>query len=469
MDSRLSRVGLILFSSSLAVGGCGGGADVDVLEAVADAGEAAFVGDSHGDDSGDAAPDPCGGLGPECLPVVERGNIKVVYLHGTPYEMGFQHGTLLHEELREGVAEINGNIMLAAMKEMALGLGLFDLAQEMSLPEIIEECQGMEDAAGDVGWTMQECMVLNFGDALAEFIQHGMHEDGVDIVPGCTQVVVSGPATKDGRVYHLRLLDWSSIEFIVNNPVVFVRSPAGGIPHVFIGFPGNLSTYQGMNLDGVVAASNEVSPIDPASHDSVGVSHVQLQSRLLATVHDVDEAAKLLHDANHMTMETIVASDPDGGAVFELAPAAVGTRSQEAGVVFATNHFVAAETEKLDKVPPSNSSLRRFERVAELVTPGGKDTLYGTLDPAALVAIARDRVNPWTGEESPFGTIEDDSSIATNGALYAVVFDPGSRLFWVAAGGQPVPPKAFTGFSLRELLNLPGSEGTTPADFPEAE
>lgn len=416
-------------------------------------------------DLADAAPDPCEGLGPECLPVVERGNINVVYLHGTPREMGFQHGSLLKAELAEGVAEIEGNLVLAAMKQMALDLGLLTLAQELSTEEIVEECQGMVEAAGDVGWTVEDCMVLNFGDAIAEFIQDGAPGKD-DIVPGCSQVVASGKATADGRLYHLRILDWAQIDFILDNPVVFVRSPTGGIPHVFIGFPGNLSPYQGMNAMGLVSASNEVHARDSSVHDAVGISHVQLQGRVLATAHDVGEAAAAIAQANHMTLETIVVSDQDSGEVLEMSPPAVATRKQAEGIVFATNHFVADSTSGLDKEPTPQHSTLRFDRLFQLLDPAAPNTLYGKLTPELLVQVARDRIDPYTGQESPADVFDNAQSLATNGALFVVVFDPADLRFWVAAGKIPVPSQPLVGFSLGHLLNLPGYEGTTPPDIP---
>jgi hypothetical protein len=419
--------------------------------------------DSARGDGTDVPPDPCEGLGPECLPVVERGSIKVVYLHGTPYEMGFQHGTLLHEELAAGVVEIQEDLTLSTMMALAEKSGLVELAMERSLPEITEECQGLVDAAGDIGWTMNHCMVLNFGDAVAEFLQHGMPEGG-DIQPVCAQAIVSGPATADGATYQLRILDWALIQFIVDNPVVFVRQPEGKIPHVFVGFPGNLSPYTGMNGKGLVSASNEVSPLDNDCHDSVGVSHVQLQARILAEASDLAEAEAMVKSANHMTLELFGVSDPTGGEIFEMAPAAVAFRKQVEGVVYATNHFEAPETDAHDKVPSKHSMLR-YDRLSQLLDPGGKDSLYGTLSPEVLVEVARDRINPYDGTESPGSEFDNGESIATNGALFVVVFDPSKLRFWVAAGALPVPSQPFVGFSLGELLGWPGYEGGTPEDI----
>jgi hypothetical protein len=144
---------------------------------------------------------------------------------------------------------------------------------------------------------------------------------------------------------------------------------------------------------------------------------------------------------------------------------AVGVREMQDGVVWTTNHFVAPETQDADEDPASESSLKRFDRAAQLIPAGGAGSLYGTIDAASLVGFLRDRVDPWTGQPSPAGTFDDNSSIATNGAVYQIVFDPGDLCFWVAAGGVPVPEQPFVGFSLGELLQLPDARACAPAVF----
>jgi len=62
--------------------------------------------------------------------------------------------------------------------------------------------------------------------------------------------------------------------------------------------------------------------------------------------------------------------------------------------------------------------------------------------------------------------IDDGNSLATNGALYQVIFDPAGLRFWVAAGALPVPDQPLTGFSLAELLELKGYEQFPATDLP---
>jgi hypothetical protein len=132
------------------------------------------------------------------------------------------------------------------------------------------------------------------------------------------------------------------------------------------------------------------------------------------------------------------------------------------GVVGMTNHFVAPETKDSDKEPASPSTTKRLERLDQLSLPDGLDTVYGTINPEVMIQILRDRVDPTTGQASAPDVFDDDSSIATNGAIYQVVFDPENLWFWVAAGKLPIPNQKFVGFSLSELLALPDAKPVTP-------
>jgi hypothetical protein len=383
----------------------------------------------------------------------------VVHLHGTPHQMGRQHAALLREELREGLKEIEENLLLKGMFALAKSWKLDELAAQRSLPEIVEECEGMAAEMGSEGWTLDKCLVLNFGDAVAEFVKTGV-PPAEDLQPGCAQVLATGAATGDGRLYHARILDWSRIEYIIKHPVILVRHPRDGIAHVVIGFPGNLSPYQGMNAEGIAIASNEVHPKDSTVNDRTGESHVQLLGRILARARGLDEVRSMIQATNHMTLETIVASDGKSGkaAVFEMAPSATAIREPNAdGVTYATNHFLEAATTPLDAEPAPEHSLIRLERLAQLLAKGGAESLHGKLGPGALVQLMRDRKNPRTGEQSAASEFDDGESLATNGALYQLVFDPGQRRFWLAAGKLPVPAQPFTGFSLDRLLEGKGS------------
>jgi len=403
-----------------------------------------------------------------------RGDFIVVWLAGSPREMGRQQGEILHAELEAGMEYIQNDIGMSAMVDLARNKGIMDLAYANSYPEVIEECEGMVETAGDVGWTVDQCLALNFGDVLIEFLMDSMPDLPEEtmaavkkLVPGCSQFTVTGRATSDGRLYHGRLLDWSEIGYILDNPVIFVRQPDSGIPHIYIGFPGNLSPYSGINASGVVINSNEADPLNSSVQSLEGGSHVQLVGRILQEAHNYDEAAAMVENFGHMSVELVMVSDgnQNKAAAFEMCAADVGVRELDNDVVYMTNHFVAENTAGFDAEPIGESSRIRFDRMAQLLPEGAEDSLFGTLNPQTIVEnVLRDRINPDDGTESGLEEFDNNSSLATNGALFGIVYDPAKRFFWVAAGYPlPVPSRPFVGFSVGELLGEENAEMPDPA------
>jgi len=462
---------------ALAGSGCGGG---DAADAGGGAGMDAGIPDIGPTDAGTSD----AGTADAGYPArrEQRGKFIVAWIGGTPYEMGFQHGTLLHEELKAGMEYIESDPLLSNMYQMAADLGIIPIARENTYPDILEECKGLSAAAKDVGWTVDKCLVLNFGDVVMEYIMDGMPTFKT---PGCSEVAVAGGATAKpgtptdaGRLLHGRILDWSKIQFILDYPTIFVREPSDGIAHAYIGFPANLSPYSGINAEGVSIASNEIHPKNDKETALSGHSHVQMLGQLLKKAHSLDEARTIIQDETHMSSELFMVADGKArtASVFEMTAAHLGERRMnEDGVVWATNHFLAPETEAYDMDPTREANTLRYERFRQLVDKdatdwtGARSTQYGAFNPLVLVEVLRDRYNPYTGEQSAYDEFDNGKSIATYGALFAIVFQPEDLWFWVAAGTIPVPQQEYTGFSLGELLRLPGAQAVNPTSYPAAQ
>jgi Acyl-coenzyme A:6-aminopenicillanic acid acyl-transferase len=397
----------------------------------------------------------------------QRGNFTVVWLSGTPYEMGYQQGELMREELIEALDFVNTDETYSLMVPMADSLGFLDLALENSYPEVIEECEGLIDSLEGTGWTMDHCLILNFGDVFVEALPPGLVRTAKKLTPGCSELAAAGAATVDGRLYHGRILDWGEIDYILDYPTIIVRQPNDGLAHAYIGFPGNLSPYSGINEAGVSMASNEADPVDETVQDAVGHSHVQLLGLLLKNASSLEEARQIIEAEDHMSVELFMISDGNAldASVFEMTAAGIGENRLSDGVLWATNHFVGDSTKDLDGEPAGESSLLRYDRLEQLLSPTTDTTYYGEIDPAKMIEIMRDRINPYTGEESTADTFDNNSSLATNGALFQMVFDPENLFFWVAAGGLPIPAQEFYGFSLGELLGWENAQLPEPAIF----
>jgi hypothetical protein len=393
-----------------------------------------------------------------------RGNIKILRLKGTAYEMGRQHGQFLHDELVLGGQFLDTDPLLSLLEPLAADNGYIEEAVAQSYPDILDECRGMAEIVGEEGWTFNRCMALAWGDVVLE---------NIGMPTACSQFIATGKATKDaaggGELIHGRNLDWDKIDFLLENPVVIVRHPTGRIPYVVIGFPGNVATYNGINAAGISCGSNQ-NHAAPSENQRAGRSEIQMMNEVLASATSLEDIRALFQKEERSVGNNLVFADGDHdtGAVFELTAFHMGERAiDDQGVVFATNHYVVPDMIQYGiEVPEDKSTKTRFMRLQELLLPDGKDTLYGKLDLENAVKVLRDRWNPYTQVMAPLDVFDGQGTIANNGCVYSIVFAPKRRAFWLATGSLPIPMNPYQGFTLDELFGKTGAAAPDPVQIP---
>ena len=392
----------------------------------------------------------------------ERGHIHLLFLEGTPYEMGLQHGELMAEELAEAVDWLESDPDYSAFLELADLAGLIEDALERSYPDVLDECRGIVDgaaAAGVVDLSIDMCIGLAYADVMLEFIEG-------NLPTGCTQLAAAGAATPEGSLVHGRNMDNSWMSYVIEHPTIIVRRPAEGIPYLEVGFPGSVSPHSGMNAEGIAVASNQNQALDDFGR--AGRSHIQMSRQILQSCASLEEAAAFLEAQDHASAESLMISDGQArnAAVFEMTASHLGARHMEDGLVYMSNHFVHPDmAERHLPLEPEASSHSRFARLEQLLLPGGEESLYGALDVEAVIEVLRDTHNPVTGQTHPPDLFEGGGSIANNAALHSMVFVPEQRVVYVALGEPPVPQRTFVGFSLDALLAGDGLGETDPLQY----
>src|SRR3954447_15237923 len=166
---------------------------------------------------------------------------RILHVKGTPYEMGYQQGALLRDDIRENVRylfEVKG-------KELKVELGGIKLLdpkrviagivaqQKKYVPgRFFEEMKGIADGSG----VDQKDVVV------ANFIPELFH---------CSGFALSGKATKDGTLYHGRILDYGCDWRLQEHAVLTVAEPRGKIPFVNVTYAGFIGSVTGMNAERV--------------------------------------------------------------------------------------------------------------------------------------------------------------------------------------------------------------------------
>jgi len=170
----------------------------------------------------------------------EQDNITILHVSGSHYEMGYQHGFLLQEEVQQNIRAF---LTYAEDNHLTLSglLGFWNISRPYVPYEYIEEIQGIADGAN-----------ISFDDIIAsimaiEYLDHG-----------CYGIAAWGPATADGSLYHARSFDLPSTlqdpvsgRYAHENTVLVVRDPDNGSASLCPSIAGSFHTGGGMNSHGV--------------------------------------------------------------------------------------------------------------------------------------------------------------------------------------------------------------------------
>jgi len=167
----------------------------------------------------------------------EVDGYRVLHIQGEPYEMGYQQGALLRDDIRESIRflfEVKAKeikIELAGVKLLDPKRAIRGIAaqQRKFVPErFFDEMRGIADGAG-----------LDVEDVIiANFIPELFH---------CSGFALCGSATKEGTLYHGRILDYGCDWRLQEHAVLTVARPRGKIPFVNVTYAGFVGSVTGMN------------------------------------------------------------------------------------------------------------------------------------------------------------------------------------------------------------------------------
>lgn len=333
---------------------------------------------------------------------------RVLFLNGTPAQMGRQQGELMKKELHDVVNKIVYGVGVGS--SFAKGrwfFGEIEAAHKRLSPFISErtyrEIDAMADAAG----------VHRQEGRLANFFPELFH---------CSGFAITGDATVGGRMYHGRVLDYLKGVGLEQNAVVMVYKPDVGNAWVNCGYAGFVGTVTAMNEKGI--SVGEMGGRGEGNWD--GKPMAQLLREVMESASTLDEAVAIMRKDPRTCAYYYVVSD--------------GKSKKAVGIAATPETF---ETVTLGQAHPL---LPDAVKDAVLLSAGDR---YKTL-------VAR--------VKEGYGKFDDAKArelmtrpVAMNSCIQAVLFAPDSLDFWVAnADGKNVASHTrYTHYNLRELLDAP--------------
>ncbi len=333
---------------------------------------------------------------------------RVLHLKGTPYEIGYQHGALLKEDVRQ-----NMHYLLDVKGTTPVKLGPVSLSPRVAIESIVKiqerfvpakYFQEMEGLAAAADLPVKDVRAGNF-------IPELFH---------CSGFAVMNSATKDGTLYHGRVLDYAVDWQLQDHAVLIVCEPAGEIPFVNVSYAGFIGSVTGMN----------------ARHVSIGemggrgLGHWEgepmalLVRDVLQTAADLDAAIAVFRDAPRTCEYYYVIAD--------------GTTNRAVGMEATWN--------KLNVIQPGESHplLPAAVKDAALLSAGGRyqelvrrtQEAHGQIDAAGALRLM-------------------DCPVAMKSNLHNALFAPRSTDLWVANAShdkRPAAEQPYQQFNLNELL-----------------
>ncbi|MGE5609208.1 MAG: C45 family autoproteolytic acyltransferase/hydrolase [Bacillota bacterium] len=335
----------------------------------------------------------------------EWDGTRVMFLKGTPEEMGRQHGTLLKKEIRAMADHMLYGVGVAS--SFAKGSWFFgdmEQAQKRITPFVSPRYFAEIDAlAAAAGIDVHEARLANFFPELFH----------------CSGFAVFGDATVGGRLYHGRVLDYIRGMGLEQNAVVMIYQPNEGNAWVNVGYAGFIGSVTAMNEKHI--AIGEMGGRGEGNWD--GKPMAQLVREVMERANTLDEAVEIMRKGPRTCEYYYVISD--------------GNTRRAVGIEATPTKFVTVgpgefhpQLTKPMKDTVLLSAGDRYEKLVERVKAN-----YGKLD----ADVARSLM------ERP---------VAMKSNIHSVLFAPETLDFWVAnADSQNVASHTrYTHYNLAELL-----------------
>lgn len=160
------------------------------------------------------------------------GKVPILHLSGKPYELGLQHGQRLKEAIAYNVKRVVDDRILANQEHPQIKSFLAQLPEVLTyVPDAyMDELKGLSDGAGI---PLDKILILNLFPEMFH----------------CIGLTVTGEAAKEGKLYHVRVLDYSAGVGLQDTAVLLVVQPEGKIPFLNMSYAGFIGTVTGMNAE----------------------------------------------------------------------------------------------------------------------------------------------------------------------------------------------------------------------------
>ncbi len=343
----------------------------------------------------------------------DDGRIQVLYVQGTPYERGYQHGKLLQKDIQDNI----GYIYDKALSKFHFG-ELFDEAYERMRPymprEYVEEMHGLAHGS------RMPLSIIHAVHVLPSIGEWKGRRDIKNVIKkmmagelgtSCSNFSAVNEATGDRKLYTVRILDWGlhRISKLHEYPLIMISKPEQGLISANIAWKGFIGCVSGMNEKGITIG--EMGYRDPPNETLSGVPMPFMLRDVMTYASNLGDVQKIIKTSKGTNSFAFLMSDGKTGE------AEMYVRDSDRFVVFKPGDHV------IDDLVDVKKGKKREEY------PGIEDISYAghyEEEMTRVLSVNRGNISP----EIIMDVIIPQIKMKSN--FQNVVYSPTDLKFWVS-------------------------------------
>lgn len=347
------------------------------------------------------------------------GGWTYVHLEGTPAEIGFEHGSLLKDEIEDMV----GVYRLENLHSTRRNWAFYREAAKTQLwphiePEYREELEGIARGVESKGSKLDlwDIVALNGGIELPQYYlpwlekQSGKHEQAANhpsILPDghCSAFIATGSYTKDGKIV-IAHNNWSSYAEGARWTVMFDIVPTHGHRILMDGAPGIITSQDdfGVNDAGLMITETTITQFEGWNPN--GIPEFVRSRKAMQYASSIDEYVAIMRKGNNggYANDWLIGDRKTG----EIAYLELGLKNtplwRSKDGYFVSSNFardpklIATETSGFDPKNMLSSPNARHVRAEQLI-----HQWRGRIDVELAEKFLSDHVDSYTGKVNPDG------------------------------------------------------------------
>ena len=346
-----------------------------------------------------------------------KNGITVVYLTGTPYEIGFAHGKLCKNEILEANKQIFDLYEVLLNHPESQWLKKSRWLENFIPKEYLNEMRGISEGA-DIEY--DKILFLNTAKTISM----------------ANKCFAFSFRENNSRIVTVRQIDNDTKSLIYDNMILYIINPQKGYGFAAILTPGFVDGETGMNENGITVSQNNIG-IRQTEWNIMPVD--QLSRYMLQYSRTIEDVEQILDLQNAYPSRLVFVSSKESASIFELSNKEKARIDMESSFLSLANHACLIPSKIVRR-----SSTRRLEYANRFLAENSEE-----MDIHKAIELVRSSKITWRWIPG----VENKQSF---------IFSPTDLDFWIAIPPDSIFTPAsygpYIGFNLRQELYGTGHE-----------